>query len=240
MSVETLKNRPLKTIGLLGGMSWESTQTYYRIINQEIRQRLGKMHSAQIALFSVDFELIEQCQRQGNWTEAGNILADSAKKVEASGADCLLICTNTMHKVYQQVEEAISIPLLHIADTTGKCLIDQGVTKVGLLGTAFTMEQDFYKQRLSETFNLQVLIPDQLDRQLVHRVIYEELCLGVISEASRNQYRNIINKLAEQGAEAIILGCTEIGLLISTEDVDIPIYDTTEIHALAAVDFALE
>lgn len=228
----------MKTIGLLGGMSWESTLEYYRIINETTKQRLGKLHSAKIAMVSVDFEPIEVLQHQGDWEATAKILEHSAKNVERAGADFLLICTNTMHKVAPQIEQNIDIPILHIADATGEALVKDGVKKVGLLGTGFTMEQDFYKNRLKENFELDVVVPNSDDRAIIHKIIYEELCLGKIEESSKQNYINIINKLVEDGCEAIILGCTEIGLLVKKNDVDIPLYDTAYIHAKAAVQMA--
>ena len=225
----------MKTIGLLGGMSWESTIPYYRQINQHIKQQLGGLHSAKIILYSVDFAQIEEFQRSGDWDKAGELLADAALKLQTAGADCIVLCTNTMHKVAAEIEQAISIPLLHIADATAECLVKQGISKVGLLGTRFTMEQDFYKGRLTERFGIEVIVPSAPERDLVHSVIYEELCLGRICESSRAQYIEIINTLHQAGAQAVILGCTEIGLLVSQKDVEVPLYDTTKIHATAAV-----
>ncbi|MEA2114629.1 MAG: aspartate/glutamate racemase family protein [Thermodesulfobacteriota bacterium] len=230
----------MKIIGLLGGMSWESTVGYYRAINEGIRQQLGGLHSAQIVMYSVDFDPIEKLQYSGDWLATGRILADCSRAVEAAGADFLLICTNTMHKVADQVEEAVHIPLLHIADATGEVLVLDGVKKVGLLGTSFTMEETFYRGRLAEKFNLDVIIPDSEDRQLVHDIIYLELCLGKLRPQSRLAYTRIVESLARSGAEAVILGCTEIGMLISRNDTDIPLYDTTEIHAAKAVESALQ
>ena len=230
----------MKTIGLIGGMSWESTQGYYRAINEGIKERLGGLHSAQIAMYSVDFQPIETLQHDGDWDGTAVILADAAGRIAAAGADCLLICTNTMHKVAPQVEAAVDIPLLHIADATAKVLLDKNIAKVGLLGTGFTLEQDFYKGRLTEKFGLEVITPNREDRAIVHRVIYEELCLGKIEQQSKADYLRIIALLAEQGAEAVILGCTEIGLLVKQDDTGVPLVDTTMIHAQAAVDFALE
>ena len=230
----------MRTIGLIGGMSWESTQGYYRAINEGIKERLGGLHSAQIAMYSVDFQPIETLQHEGNWDGTAVILADAAQRIAAAGADCLLICTNTMHKVAPQVEAAVDIPLLHIADATARVLLDNNISKVGLLGTGFTMEQDFYKGRLTEKFGLEVITPNREDRAIVHRVIYEELCLGKIEQQSKADYLRIIALLAEQGAEAVILGCTEIGLLVNQDDTGVPLVDTTMIHAQAAVDFALD
>lgn len=229
----------MRTIGLLGGMSWESTQGYYALINQGVKAELGGLHSAKIAMVSVDFAEIEALQAQNNWQQAGKLLANSAANVEAAGADCLLICTNTMHKVADAVESAINIPLLHIADATGEALVHASVKTVGLLGTAFTMEQDFYKGRLTQHFGLNVITPDTADGAEIHRIIYEELCLGNIQTRSRKTYLDVIDRMAAQGAEAIILGCTEIGLLVQQVDTDTPLFDTTTIHALKAVEFAL-
>ncbi|MFC1526256.1 aspartate/glutamate racemase family protein [Candidatus Latescibacterota bacterium] len=229
----------MKTIGLLGGMSWESTLTYYRLINEGVRERLGGLHSAELVLYSVDFEPMEALQAAEDWEESGRVLARDAVRVEAAGADFLLICTNTMHKVADQVEAAIGIPLLHIADATGEALTAAGHRRVGLLGTAFTMEQDFYRGRLQERYGLEVLVPGEADRQIVHRVIYEELCLGQILEGSRQEYGRILRALQDDGAEAVILGCTEIPLLVGKEDSPIPLCDTTSVHARAAVDMAL-
>ena len=228
----------MKTIGLLGGMSWESTQGYYKAINEGIKSKLGGLHSAQIAMYSVDFQPIETLQHEGDWEGTAEILVAASQRIEAAGADCLLICTNTMHKVAPAIEEATSIPLIHIADATARVLVDKGIQKVGLLGTGFTMEQDFYKGRLTDKFGLEV-IPEQSDRDIVHRVIYEELCLGQIKQDSNAEYVRIIADLATQGAEAVILGCTEIGLLVKQSDTYVPLVDTTMIHAQAAVEFAL-
>jgi len=229
----------MKTIGLIGGMSWESTQGYYRIINEGVKRELGGLHSAQIALYSVDFEPIEQLQHQGDWDGTAEILCQAAQSVAAAGADFLLICTNTMHRVAPQVEAAINIPLLHIADATAEQLLAAGVQTVGLLGTAFTMEQAFYKGRLAEHYGLEVIVPNAEDRALVHRVIYQELCLGQVEAASKAEYLRIIDALVEQGAEAVILGCTEIGMLVGQSDTAVKLFDTTAIHAEAAVSRAL-
>lgn len=228
----------MKTIGLLGGMSWESTLLYYKTINEQTKKKLGKLHSAKIAMVSVDFEIIENLQHKGKWDSTAQILAKEAKNVQNAGADFLLICTNTMHKVAFEIEKQIDIPLLHIADATGEALKNDGIKKVGLLGTAFTMKQDFYKNRLIENFHLNVETPKEEDIQIVHRIIYEELCLGKIEENSKNEYIRIIDELVKKGCEAIILGCTEIGLLIEQKDVSVPLYDTTLIHAKAAVKMA--
>ncbi len=228
----------MKTIGLLGGMSWESTAGYYRAINEEIKDKLGGLHSAKIAMYSVDFEPIEQLQHAGDWVGTANILIEAAKSIQTAGADFLVICTNTMHKVAPEIEEAIQIPLLHIADATAKVLVNKNIKKVGLLGTAFTMEQGFYKDRLSENYGLEVLIPKEDDRRDIHKVIYQELCLGVIKPESRTLYLRIIDDLAVQGAEAVILGCTEIGMLVNQTDTNVYLIDTTAIHAQAAVEYA--
>lgn len=229
----------MKTIGLIGGMSWESTAGYYKAINEGIKNSLGGLHSAQIALYSVDFEPIEKLQHQGDWDGTARILARAARNVAAGGADFLLICTNTMHKVATQVEQAAGIPLLHIADATAEALSKDGIKRVGLLGTAFTMEQDFYKGRLEEKFGLEVLVPRAGERKTVHDIIYQELCLGRIVDESREEYIQIIGELARRGAEAVILGCTEIGMLVGQADLDLKIYDTTAIHAAKAVEMAL-
>jgi aspartate racemase len=228
----------MKTIGLLGGMSWESTQSYYRAINQAVREQLGGLHSAKIVLYSVDFAEIETLQVQGDWDKAGELLAAAASAVERAGADFLVICTNTMHKVAPAIAAGISLPILHIADATADELIAQGVTKVGLLGTRFTMEQAFYKDRLVAR-GIAVVVPDQDDRNHVNRVIYEELCLGTIKADSRARYLDIICRLQLQGAEAVILGCTEIALLVQQSDTPVALFDTTAIHARQAVRLAL-
>lgn len=229
----------MKTIGLLGGMSWESTLVYYRAINQGIKHALGGLHSAEIALYSVDFEPIEQLQHRGDWEGAANRLSIAARKVQDAGADFFLICTNTMHKVAPEVAAAVQIPLLHIADATAEVLVAEGVKRVGLLGTAFTMEQDFYKGRLTEQYDLEVVVPEMQQRHLVHQIIYQELCLGQIKNNSRLEYLSIIDSLEAAGAEAVILGCTEIGLLVKQEDTRVRLLDTTAIHAQKAVEFAL-
>jgi aspartate racemase len=230
----------MKTIGLLGGMSWESSLEYYRLINQLVRERLGGSHSARIAMVSLDFAEIEQLQMEGDWEGAARIMISSARQIEAAGAELLLICTNTMHLMADEVQAAVHIPLLHIADATARAVISQGVKKVGLLGTSFTMEKDFYRGRLEKMFGLKVLVPDQEGRELVHRVIYDELVLGLIRQESRTAYRQVIQSLVDRGAQGIILGCTEIGLLIKQADLAVPLFDTTEIHARAAVEAALE
>jgi len=228
----------MKTIGLLGGMSWESTELYYRLINQGIKARLGGLHSARIALVSVDFQEIEELQRTGDWKQSGAALAQAARQVQAAGADFLLLCTNTMHKVAPQIEAAIDIPFLHLADATAQRIRAEGLHTVGLLGTAFTMEQDFYRGRLAH-HGLEVLVPPEADRRIVHRVIYEELVLGEINPASHAEYLRIIDGLAARGAQGVIEGCTEIGMLVQQEHTATPLFDTTAIHAQAAVEKAL-
>lgn len=228
----------MKTIGLLGGMSWESTGLYYRWINQEAKRVLGGLHSAPIVLVSVDFHEIEELQSRDRWEEAGAVLARRAVQVEAAGADLLLICTNTMHKVAPAVEEAIHIPLLHIADATARRIRERGMGRIGLLGTRFTMEQDFYKGRL-EDHGLEVLVPPKEDREIVDRVIYRELCLGNVREDSRAEFLRIIEKLEQEGAEGVIEGCTEIVMLVKQENTPVPLFDTTAIHATEAVSAAL-
>jgi aspartate racemase len=225
----------MKTIGLLGGMSWESTELYYRLINEGIKAQLGGLHSARIAMVSVDFQEIEEMQHNGDWAGAGQALAQAAKQVESAGADFLLICTNTMHKVAPQVQEAISIPILHLADATAKRIKAAGMKTIGLLGTNFTMEEDFYKGRLVDKYGLNVLVPPKSDREIVHRVIYDELCLGLVEDTSRDEYLRIIDDLRSRGAEGIIEGCTEIVMLVQQQHTDVPIFDTTSIHAEEAV-----
>ncbi|MFE6164558.1 aspartate/glutamate racemase family protein [Streptomyces sp. NPDC056486] len=224
----------MKTIGLIGGMSWESSAEYYRLLNELVRERLGGLHSARCVLYSVDFAEIEQLQVAGEWAQAGEVLARAAKGVEAAGAELVMLCTNTMHKVAEQVQEALSVPFLHLADTTADAVLRGGLRRVGLLGTAFTMEQDFYRERLAAR-GLDVLIPDAEGRALVHRVIYEELCLGVVREESRVGYQKVIGDLVRNGAEGVILGCTEIELLIGQEHSPVPVFPTTRLHAEAAV-----
>lgn len=230
----------MKTVGLLGGMSWESTAGYYKAINEGIKQKLGGLHSAKIAMISVDFEPIEKLQHQGKWEETAQLLAEAAQNVERAGADFLLICTNTMHKVAAQIEHAISIPILHIADATAQALLDDDIKIVGLLGTAFTMEEAFYKGRLQDVHGLQVLVPNAADRKIVHEVIYNELCFGKTQMRSKREYLRIINELAKNGAQAVILGCTEIGMLIKQSDTTVSLYDTTQIHASKAVEEMLQ
>ena len=228
----------MKTIGLIGGMSWESTVPYYRQINETVKQRLGGLHSARIILYSVDFHEIERLQHAGDWEAAGKLLADCARALESAGADFLVLCTNTMHKVAPAIEAAVRIPLLHIADATAEEINQSGFSAVGLLGTRFTMEQDFYRDRLRGRHGLQVLVPAQEDREVVHRVIYDELCLGKVLPGSRSEYRRIIDALVSQGAEAIILGCTEISLLVDQQDSSVPLFDTAAIHARKAAEWA--
>ncbi len=227
----------MKTIGLLGGMSWESSLLYYKIINEGVKAKLGGLHSAKIVMVSVDFEEIEILQHKDKWEKLGEILANEAQNIERAGAECLLICTNTMHKVAHWVESAIKIPLIHIADATAKALLQDGIQKVGLLGTAFTMEQDFYKSRLQE-HGLEVVVPKKQDRELIHNVIYNELCLGECKATSKEAYLEIIEKLTKEGAEGVILGCTEIGMLVKQSDTKVKLYDTTTIHTQSAVEFA--
>jgi aspartate racemase len=229
----------MKTIGLIGGMSWESSAQYYRIINQDVRTRLGGVHSAKSIMVSVDFGEIERLQHDGRWTELTARMVEAARQVERGGADFVLICTNTMHRMADEVEAAVAIPLLHIADPTADRITVDGHACVGLLGTAFTMEQAFYKGRLTDRHGLEVLIPDQDDRAVVHRIIYEELVVGQVSDASREVYRGVIARLIERGAQGIILGCTEIMLLVGPDDSTVPLYDTTTLHAEAAVQQAI-
>jgi aspartate racemase len=229
----------MKTIGLLGGMSWESTLGYYRAINEGIKRSLGGLHSAKIAMFSVDFEPIEKLQHAGDWGGTAKILCEAAKRVQAAGADYLLICTNTMHKVAPEIEAAIQIPLLHIADATAETLVNEGIKSVGLLGTAFTMEQEFYKGRLTNNYGIQVLVPDETDREIVHKTIYQELCLGKTESESKAEFLRIIDSLAAHGAEAVILGCTEIGMLVNQTDTNVKLFDTTAIHAQKAIECAI-
>lgn len=229
----------MKTIGLLGGMSWESTALYYQQINKMVHGKLGKLHSAKVIINSVDFEEIAALQAKGLWQEAGAYLAEQALNLEKAGADCILVCTNTMHKIAPQIEDAITIPFIHIADATAKEILSQNIGKVALLGTAFTMEQDFYKARLQD-HGIDVMIPNEADRKIVHRIIYEELCLGVINPDSQQKYIAIVEALIADGAEGIILGCTEICMLIGEVKFSVPLFDTTAIHAKEAVSFALE
>ena len=230
----------MKTIGMIGGMSWESSIEYYRIVNETVKEKLGGLHSAKCVMYSVDFAEIEALQHAGRWKEATHAMIEAAYYVEASGADFLIICTNTMHKMADEVEAAIGIPLLHIADATAEAIKAGGLSKVGLLGTKFTMEEDFYRGRLVKKHGLDVLIPNAEDREIVHRIIYDELVLGKIKSKSREAYKDIIEKLIADGAQGIILGCTEIGLLVKDKDSRVPLFDTTIIHAVSAVEMALE
>lgn len=229
----------MKTIGLIGGMSWESSLEYYRILNESVKHRLGGFHSAECVMYSVDFEEIEKLQHQDDWEALGRVMIDVAQKVERAGADFLVICTNTMHQVAEEVQESVRIPLLHIVDVTADAIKITGQSKVGLLGTKFTMERDFYKKRLLQKHNIEVIIPDDSDREEVHRILYSELCLGEIKASSRETFRTVIQKLISRGAQAVILGCTEIPLIVKQPDYEIPLYDTTTLHAEAAVAFAL-
>jgi len=235
MTKETVK---MKTIGLIGGMSWESTAEYYRIINEAVKERLGGFHSAKIVMYSVDFKEIRELQLEARWDEATNLMIDAARRVERGGADFVLICTNTMHKMAEEVEASISIPLLHIADVTAERIISSGLKKVGLLGSAFTMEQDFYKGCLINKYGLEVVIPSQIKRQVVDNIIFNELCLGEIRDSSREQIKTIMGNLVDDGAQGIILGCTELPSLIKQKDCSVPLFDTTAIHAKAAAEYA--
>lgn len=230
----------MKTIGLLGGMSWESTALYYKLINEEIKKQLGGLHSAKVVIYSVDFDEIEKLQHLGAWDETAKILGEAAKNIQNASADFLVICTNTMHKVAPLIQTYIDIPILHIADATGKKLQNENIKKVGLLGTAFTMQQDFYKERIYKNFDIEVLIPSEEDMTIVHKIIYEELCLGLIKEDSKKEYLRIIDSLASKGAQGVILGCTEIGMLVKQADTQVKLYDTTVIHSLEAVAEALK
>ncbi|WP_133470948.1 aspartate/glutamate racemase family protein [Paraglaciecola marina] len=230
----------MKTIGLIGGMSWESTASYYQQLNQGIKQQLGGLHSAKIVMVSVDFAEIEALQHSGDWQKTAEILAGAAQSLEAAGADFFLICTNTMHKVADYITNSVNIPLLHIADATAQKLTIDKITTVGLLGTKFTMEQDFYKQRIIDNYGIDVIVPSDEEQSLIHSVIYQELCLGKVSSSSRERYLKVIENLVERGAEGVILGCTEIGLLIENQHTNTPLYDTTSIHALAAVKQSLK
>jgi aspartate racemase len=229
----------MKTLGLIGGMSWESTLPYYRLINEGVKQRLGGLHSARLVLYSVDFDEIARLQREDRWNEAGEVLASAARALQAAGAELLVLCTNTMHRVADAIEAATDLPLLHIADCTGDAIRAAGLRRIGLLGTRFTMEQDFYRGRLQSRYGLQVMVPTAPDREQVHRIIYDELCRGDVRDASRQVYRDIIARLVAHGAEAVILGCTEIGLLIGADDASVPLFDTTSLHAARAVSEAL-
>lgn len=230
----------MKVIGLIGGMSWESTVPYYRHINEAVKARLGGLHSARLVLYSVDFQEIEHLQKTGDWARAGDILADAARALAAAGAQCIVLCTNTMHKVAPAIEAAVPLPLLHIADPTAAAIKRAELSRVGLLGTRFTMEQSFYRDRLSQQHGLAVLVPQAEDRALVHRVIFEELCLGKVLPASRLHYQRVMADLVAQGAQGIILGCTEISLLVTQADCSVPLFDTTHLHAVGAAEWALD
>jgi aspartate racemase len=236
-----LHNLPImRTIGLIGGMSWESSSEYYRLINQRVRDALGPLRSARLVMFSVDFGPVERAQHEGRWDDAAAILEDAARRLQAGGADCVVLCTNTMHKVADRIEAATGLPFLHIADPAGRAAARLGARCVGLLGTAFTMEEGFIKDRLAGRHGLEVLVPEAADRQAVHRIIYDELCVGVVRDDSRRIYQRVIAGLAARGAEAVVLGCTEIALLINQEaQSPLPLIDTTSLHAEAAVEFAL-
>ncbi len=229
----------MKTIGLIGGMSWESSAQYYTLINRAVRDRLGAPHSAQTIMHSLDFGEVERLQHDGEWDVLGDMLAESARNLEQAGADCIILCTNTMHKLAGRIEQSCTLPFLHIADATGVAILAKGFTRVALLGTTFTMEQEFYRGRLSQNFGLDVIVPEDGDRAEVHRIIYEELVNGQIDPKSRAAYRDVIARLVGQGAQGVILGCTEIGLLVDQSDSAVPLFDTTDLHAQAAVDFAL-
>ena len=229
----------MKTLGLIGGMSWESTVPYYQLINQTVKERLGGLHSAKIILYSVDFAEVEHLQKTAQWDAAGALLADAAHKLAGAGADALVLCTNTMHKVASAIERTVDIPLLHIADPTARAIQQAGFTKVGLLGTRFTMEQDFYRSRLEKNHGLKVLTPSTSGRDLVHQIIYEELCLGQVKETSRQAYLQVIDDLRQQGARAIILGCTEIAMLVQPQHTQLPLFDTTALHAKSSALWAL-
>ena len=229
----------LKIIGLIGGMSWESTVTYYKIINETVKEKLGGLHSAKCILYSVDFQEIEECQANGNWEKSGEILGEAANNLEKAGADFIVICTNTMHKVVDQIKEKISIPILHIAEMTAEKILEKGLKNIALLGTKYTMEQDFYKSKLIEK-GINVIIPDKNDIEIINEVIYDELCLGIINSNSKKKFLEIVDKLRSKGAEGIILGCTEIGLLIKNEDTDIPLFDTAIIHAEQAAIYSIK
>ena len=230
----------MKTIGLIGGMSWESSIEYYRIINETAKEKLGGLHSAKSLMITVDFAEIEKLQHENRWDDAAQILIKCAQDLERGGADCIVLCTNTMHKIANQISAHVSIPFLHIADATAEKIVSEGINKIGLLGTRFTMEHDFYKKRLIEDFGLAVLIPNETDRNIVHRVIYEELVQGKIIDASREEYKRIMESLITQGAQGIILGCTEIELLVKQQDSRVPLFPTTKIHAIAAIEYALK
>jgi aspartate racemase len=229
----------MRVIGLIGGMSWESSAMYYRIINETTKARLGPLYSAKSLMYTVNFHEIEEMQHKGEWEKAGDVLIDAAQRLERGGADCIVLCTNTMHKLASSMESAVKIPFIHIADATAEKIKAKGMKKIGLLGTGFTMEQEFYKGRLVEKFGLEVIVPNKPDRDIVHHIIYDELCQGKILPASKAEYVRIMADLVKQGVEGIILGCTEIMMLVGQADSSVPVFDTTTIHAVAAVDFAL-
>jgi aspartate racemase len=229
----------VKTLGLIGGMSWESTSEYYRLLNQGISARLGNSHSAELLLYSFDFAVIEALQHDGSWDRLAELMIDAALKLERTGAEILLLCTNTMHVVFESIQSAVDVPIIHIADAAGEAITRAGLSTLGLLGTKFTMEGDFYRTRLTDAFGLEILVPDENDREIVHKVIYNELCRGVVDESSRSEYVRIIDELAERGAKGIVLGCTEIPLLVDSSHTAIPLFDTTELHVAAALDTCL-
>ncbi len=230
----------MKTMGLIGGMSWESSLEYYRIINERVKERLGGLHSGKILMYSFDFEEIEKLQHEGEWRDLTRLMIEAAVRLESAGADFILICTNTMHRMADDVQNSVKIPLLHIADSSAERIKEEGLKRIGLLGTRFTMEEDFYKGRLIDRHGLDVLVPGEKDRGIVHDIIYNELCAGIINESSRERFKEMIEGLASNGAEGVILGCTEIPLLIRQEDVAVPLFDTTSIHAESAVEYALK
>jgi len=230
----------MKTIGLIGGMSWESSLEYYRIINETIKEKLGELHSVKCILYSFDFAEIEKLQHKGNWEKLTELMIDAAQKLEKAGAEFIVLCTNTMHKMADDIQNNANIPILHIADTIAEKIVKKGLKRIGLLGTRFTMEEDFYKKRLKEKHGIEVVIPDNEEREIIHNVIYNELCLGIIKDSSKERFKNIIKNLITRGAEGVILGCTEIPLLVKQEGVEIPLFDTTTIHAKSAVEFALK
>ena len=230
----------MNTIGLIGGISWESTVEYYRIINETVKEKLGGFHSGEIVMYSFDFAEVEKLQHQGDWDELATMMVDAAERVKRGGAGFIVICANTMHKMADKVQESVGLPLVHIGDVTAESIKAKGMNKVGLLGTKFTMEEDFYKRRLIDKHGLDVIIPDDEERQVIHKILYDELCLGDINEVSKGAFKKAIDHLVERGAQGIILGCTEIPLIVSQEEYEIPLFDTTAIHARAAVDFALQ
>ena len=230
----------MKTIGLIGGMSWESTLEYYKIINETVKEKLGDLHSAKCILYSVDFEDINNLQHNGKWNDLTRIMIDAAQRIERAGADFILICTNTMHKMADKIQDNISIPLLHIVDATAEKIKEKEIKKVGLIGTKFTMEEDFYKKILEEKYDIKVVIPEEREREIIHRIIYDELCLGIKKQKSKDRIKKIIDNLILKNTEGIILGCTELPILIKQKDIDIPLFDTTRIHATAAVEYALK